>query len=238
MPNAYDIKALRTSKKIIEMRRSKAAEDANVLRETNKELDMQIAQLELKGSNLASDLLEELRQQKSQNTVKLQKLSEEISSLHKQLETVNSNIRYPNPKEYIEEQVAKMVVKFNKHVQLNENKLGLQISTKFVLKANVRAKSRKGDSYDVPTGDMGIYINDAEKPIISSKDFPFNWMELYTEKELGWYCITCAVDTVWFENYQKDFCDMFFERLQKKFDNVSFKLVIDKESNSFTLDLV
>ena len=239
MPNAYNIKTLRSSKNNIEMKNKKLAADLNTLREANKSLDMQIAELEVKGSNLAADLLEDLQNQKKRNSIKIQKISDEINDLHKQLADVNQKIRYPNPKEYIEEQVAKMVVKFNKHVELNKNKLGLQISTKFVFKANVRQrKYSENFSYDVPTGDMGIYINEAVKPIISSKDFPFNWMELYTERELGWYCIPGAVDSVWFESYKKDFCNMFFEQLQKKFDNVAFKLTIDRTDNSFMLNLV
>ena len=239
MPNAYNIRALRASKKAIELKSLKAADEIKVLMQENKLLDEQIAELELKESNLASNLLEELRQQKTQNANRIQKRSDEMTSLRKQLEIVNRDIRYPDPKTYIEEQVAKMVVKFNKHVQLNEGKLGLQITTRFVLKANVRkASSTKSYSYDIPTGDMGIYIEDATKPIIASKDFPFTWMELYIERERGWYCLTCAEETVWFEYYKETFANMFFECLQKKFDNVAFKLTIDRKDNSFTLNLV
>lgn len=239
MPNSYNIKALRTSKKAIELRSKNLVEETNFLREDNKLLEQQIAELELKGEGLASNLLEELRIQKTRNDAKLQIIIGEMTFLRKQLETVNRDIRYPNPKSYIEEQVAKMVVKFNKHVQLNENKLGVQISTRFVLKANVKLrKYSENISYDVPTGDIGIYIDEAERPIISSKDFPFNWMELYTESKLGSCCIPGVEDTVWFENYKKDFCNSFFEHLKNKFDNVAFKLTIDRKDNSFTLNLV
>ena len=190
-------------------------------------------------TNKSRNTQKDLQNQKKRNSIKIQKISDEINDLHKQLADVNQKIRYPDPKEYIEEQVEKMVVKFNKHVELNENKLGLQISTRFVLKANVRQrKYSENFSYDIPTGDMGIYINEAEKPIISSKDFPFNWMELYTESKLGSCCIPGVEDTVWFENYKKDFCNSFFEHLKNKFDNVAFKLTIDRKDNSFTLNLV
>ena len=78
MPKEYNIRTLRSLKKNIELKISNVGHDSETLRGTNKSLDKQIAELELKESYLASNLLAELREQKEKNTIKIEKCCKEI----------------------------------------------------------------------------------------------------------------------------------------------------------------
>lgn len=238
MSEAYNVNQLRKFKKNLEEELNKSRESVKALKEEDKSLDKKIAELQKKSSKLAKDLVKALENNKKQNSQEICKLVEGQYHMEERLKAVTQRIESPDPTGYIAEQVKEMFEAFTAHVKIYERKYGLAISTEFKVKHEERPKTMKNLSWNEPTGIVEIYTLEPDNPqhivIVKSKDFPYNHMMLYTQKEDD-EKITL---TNWFIKYLKAFKKELFKVFKEQFNHESFKLTVDEKNNSFTLELV
>lgn len=239
MSDAYNVKQLRSLKNQLEEELKKLYESIEAVKAENKSLDSKIIEMNKRGSKLAKELVSSLIRQKENNSKKICEYVEGRIHLEERLKAVTQRIECPDPTEYVKAQVKEMLNDFCEHVKKNEWKYGLAITTVFCIRDEQKDETiRNGISVKVPTGNIEIYIPGAEKNEqsigVSSKNFPFNHMMLYTEHKANAFIRY----TDWFKHYLRVFDDEFYKVFGEQFEHESFKLTVSENNNSFTLELV
>lgn len=181
---------------------------------------------------------------KEKNRIQIDAVEREIAQVQKQQEDLKRYLEDNESKiskmendttAYIEEQTKRMVAELWRYIDSHLEEIGYELERTFHIVSIMRKIDDRYGTYSIYTGDIGIYDENRQCIIISSKDFYFD-ETLYTTK-CGRYDNTIVMSTPWYKKYFEDFSSAIIERIQKDYHHEeNFSLTI--ENLSFTLELV